>query len=165
MGEFQFLNGKNEELMKAVLIRRATESDHLMIVDFNCRLAEETEAKQLERDIVTDGVLSGLEQPDDVQYWLAEVDGETVGQLMLTREWSDWRNGWIVWLQSVYVSAPHRRSGVFRQLFAHVRDACRSDPSVVGLRLYVEQENDRAVQTYQALGFRDAGYRVLEDLF
>jgi GNAT superfamily N-acetyltransferase len=88
-----------------------------------------------------------------------------VGQIMHTREWSDWRNGDIWWLQSVYVHADYRGQGVFRALFEHLQALARRSPDVVGLRLYVEQENDAARQVYVRLGLRPGGYDVLEDLW
>ena len=153
--------------------RRANAADAAVIAEFNCRLATETENRTLPLNTVLNGVVRGLQQGDEVQYWLAEssampaCDAETdhpaiVGQLMLTREWSDWRDGWIIWLQSVYVTAEVRRHGVFRALFQHVTEQLQKQPDVVSIRLYVEHHNQRAMQTYVRLGFEDAGYMVME---
>ena len=151
-------------------IRMATENDAHVLTEFNCRLAWETEQRQLDQSIVGRGVQRGLQHKNDVQYWVAESGSvnsknQIVGQLMLTREWSDWRDGWVMWLQSVYVDQAFRGKGVFRKLLQHVTQQLQSQPDVVGLRLYVEHENQRAVDVYHRLSFSDAGYRVMEHMF
>ncbi|MEZ6121979.1 MAG: N-acetyltransferase [Planctomycetaceae bacterium] len=143
-------------------IRIATPDDVHVIADFNCCLAIETENRTLDRATVERGVRRGLQHQPEVQYWLAEVDQGVVGQLMLTREWSDWRDGWMYWLQSVYVQAEHRSQGVFRQLFQYVTKSLRNDPDVRCLRLYVEAENQIAQAAYEKLGFTSPGYHVME---
>ena len=145
--------------------RLAEESDAAVLVDFNCRLALESEDKELDKPTVQKGVQNGLLLGPEAQYFVAEIDDNVVGQLMITREWSDWRNGWIIWLQSVYVDAAHRRKGVFQTLFQFVRMRVEQDESVVGIRLYVESDNQPAIETYNRLGFEDSGYRVHELLF
>jgi len=137
-------------------------ADALQIVEFNLALAAESEAKHLDRQRLTRGVEALLADPAKGRYFLAEIDGIAVGQLMLTWEWSDWRNGMFWWLQSVYVRAEHRRGGVFRRLFEHVSALAHNDPGVVGLRLYVEQNNTVARDVYQRVGLAPAGYAVLE---
>jgi GNAT superfamily N-acetyltransferase len=107
-------------------------------------------------------VAAGLADPGKALYFLAEQDGQVLGQLMLTREWSDWRNGWFWWVQSVYVRPECRRRGVFRRLFGHVEQLARRDSEVIGLRLYVDNSNRAAQETYARLGMRPAGYFVLE---
>ncbi|MDG2127669.1 MAG: GNAT family N-acetyltransferase [Fuerstiella sp.] len=145
-----------------VSIRTAMSSDIDVLTDFNCRLAAETEDKPLDFHTVRSGVTRGLSVGDEVRYFVAERGETIVGQLMLTREWSDWRDGWIVWLQSVYVLAEYRGQGVFRQLLDHVRSSVHTDADVACLRLYVEEDNDAAKSTYNRLGFRDTGYDVME---
>ena len=95
-------------------------------------------------------------------YFIAEKDGAIVGQTMVTLEWSDWRNGWMWWIQSVYVRPEARRRGVFRALYDHVLQAARREPAVIGLRLYVEHENQAAQQTYLSLGMQWTSYRMLQ---
>jgi GNAT superfamily N-acetyltransferase len=148
-------------------IRPADSADLTAIVEFNRRLALETESKVLDPAILESGVACALSDPDRLRYWVAELDGEagTVGQAAVTREWSDWRRGWIWWLQSVYIAAPYRGRGVFRALYHHIRDDARSRPDVIGLRLYVEDSNVSAHKTYHALGMRPGGYSVYEDLW
>ncbi|MEZ6060130.1 MAG: GNAT family N-acetyltransferase [Planctomycetaceae bacterium] len=145
-----------------IICRPATPGDVDVITDFNCRLAFETESLTLDSDIVRRGVARSLQLSPEAQYFVAVVNSDVVGQLMLTREWSDWRNGWIVWLQSVYVDERFRKAGVFRELFRFVRRRLAEQPDVVGIRLYVESENAAALGTYSRLGFRQSGYLVLE---
>ena len=142
--------------------RRATESDAVRIAHLNQLLAEETEGRRLPEEIVLSGVRRGLQLDPEVRYFVAESSGTVVGQLMLTREWSDWRNGWMLWLQSVYVVAGCRRQGVFRRLLEFGLDHCRRSDQPVCIRLYVEEENDAATAVYRRLGFGSAGYRVME---
>ena len=108
------------------------------------------------------GVTAALHDPHKGPYFLAERDGAAVGQMAVTFEWSDWRNGWFWWIQSVYVRPEARRQGVFRALFEHVQEAARADPGVIGLRLYVLAENRRAQETYLRCGMEETGYFVLE---
>ena len=148
-----------------MFIRAATEDDCQTLADFNCALASETEDHELDAAVVLNGVRRGLERSPEVQYHVAEVDAEVIGQLMVTREWSDWRDGWLWWIQSVYVQAEHRGNGVFRSLLKHVTDLAAADSDVVGIRLYVENANDRAREVYAHSGFVDPNYRVLEQIF
>lgn len=143
-------------------VRRGQPADAATLVDFNMRMAWETEHKRLDAAILTRGVQSVFEDPAKGFYLVAENDAAVVGQLMITFEWSDWRDGWIWWIQSVYVREDHRRRGVFRSLFDEVVRQARAAGNVVGIRLYVERENTRAQATYQQLGMHDAGYAVQE---
>ncbi len=146
-------------------VRPARPSDWPIVVDFNARLASETEGMELEREILTAGVKAALQDAGKARYLVACVGEDVVGQLMHTQEWSDWRNGVIWWLQSVYVAPEHRSRGVFRLLFEALRDMAADDPEVVGLRLYVENENERAQQVYHRLGFARGGYSVMQMFF
>jgi len=128
-------------------------------------MALETEGKVLDAATIRAGIAAGLADPGKARYLVAEQDGRAVGTLMLTTEWSDWRNGWWWWIQSVYVAPDARRHGVFRALYAHVESEARATPGVCGLRLYVENDNARAQATYQSLGMNDARYRVFETAF
>ena len=146
-------------------IRPATLDDLPTIVEFNSRLALETEAITLSVELLTHGVRAALLDPSKARYFVAEIEGRVVGQIMHTREWSDWRNGDIWWLQSVYVHEDFRRAGVFRSLVEHLRAEAQASPDVVGLRLYVEKHNDRAAVTYDRLGLPEAGYVVREQIW
>lgn len=146
-------------------IRPAQFDDWPTIADFNTRLAGETEGKRLEPDTIAQGVRTLLSQPQHGRYFVAGIQGRIVGQIMHTREWSDWRNGEIWWLQSVYVLSEFRQRGVFRALFAHLQKLAQSSPDVIGLRLYVEEHNTRAQEAYLTLGLQRAGYTVMEHIF
>ena len=159
-----FLLGLSPESCSRMSIhyRRARAEDAGSITRMNQLLAEETEGRQLPECIVRAGVARGLELAPEVRYFVAECAGAAVGQLMLTREWSDWRNGWMLWLQSVYVLPDYRRQGVFRRLLEYGLGDCRGSDSPVCVRLYVEEHNDAASAVYRRLGFGSAGYRVME---
>ncbi len=146
------------------IIRQADPDDEEVVIDFNCRLAAETESKQLDRKTVQLGVRAILRNSRHGRYFVASIDDQIVGQMMHTFEWSDWRNGEIWWLQSVYVHPDFRRQGVFRQLIQHLQAEADASPEVVGLRLYVEEHNTSAQRTYAQLGLKPAGYVVMESL-
>ncbi|HEX4609287.1 MAG TPA: GNAT family N-acetyltransferase [Urbifossiella sp.] len=143
-------------------IRRATPADAAVVAANNAALARETEAKELDPATLAAGVRAVLADPAKGVYTVAEQGGEVVGQVMLTYEWSDWRNGWFWWVQSVYVRPDARRGGVFRVLFADILARAAADPGVIGVRLYMEPGNDRARATYRSLGLAEAGYEVFE---
>lgn len=145
-----------------LVIRPATPDDAPALADFNTRLAVETEGKRLAPEVILAGVLGIFEKPSRGRYFVAEIDGRIVGQVMHTFEWSDWRNGDLWWLQSVYVHPEFRSRGVFRALFSHVKQLAQVTDGVVGLRLYVENENASAHAVYRNLGLKPAGYQVLE---
>jgi GNAT superfamily N-acetyltransferase len=145
-----------------ISIRRAGLADAAVIVEFNRLLAEESEGKTLDIGVLSRGVAAGLADPRKSVYYLAEEDSVPVGQIMFTTEWSDWRNGWFWWIQSVYVRPEARRRGVFRALFEQVQQAARADGNVIGLRLYVERDNRIAQETYRQMGMDAAGYLVYE---
>ncbi|MDH3619395.1 MAG: GNAT family N-acetyltransferase [Gammaproteobacteria bacterium] len=145
-------------------IREAHKGDALVIADYNSRMAEETEGKSLDPDSIGPGVRGLLENATRGRYWVAEADDEIIGQLMITYEWSDWRNGTIWWIQSVYVPEQWRRKGVFTALYRHVESLAAAAPGVIGLRLYVEENNKRAQQTYEALGMIKPSYLVMESI-
>jgi ribosomal protein S18 acetylase RimI-like enzyme len=143
-------------------IRQAGPADATVVVEFNRLLAEESEGKVLDPGQLGPGVAAVLADPVKGLYFLAEDEGLIVGQIGLTFEFSDWRNGWFWWIQSVYVRPEARRRGVFRTLYRHVQRMAQQDPGVVGLRLYVEEANVAAQETYLNLGMTRTGYFVLE---
>ncbi len=147
-----------------LLIRQAEPDDEDVVADFNCRLAWESESKRLDAPTVLLGVREILNNSRHGRYFVARFDDRIVGQLMHTFEWSDWRNGVIWWLQSVYVHPDYRRLGVFRALMSHLQTEATDSPDVVGLRLYVEEHNTAAQETYERLGLKTAGYIVMERL-
>ncbi len=152
-------------------IRPARLEDRDLIVRFNQAMARETEGRDLEEATIVAGVEALLADPSKGRYFLAEgadVSGqsgghaEVAGQLMVTPEWSDWRNGPVWWIQSVYVAPAHRRRGVYRMLHEHVREAGRAE-GVVGLRLYVDRDNGTAQDTYGVLGMNESRYIMYEE--
>jgi GNAT superfamily N-acetyltransferase len=145
-------------------IRPAEPKDAPVVAEFNRLLAWETEHKTLDPEVLGRGVARLLADPARGFYLVAEEGGEVVGQLMATFEWSDWRDGWFWWVQSVYVRDGYRRRGVFRALFGELVRRARAAGDVIGLRLYVERDNHRAQATYSEMGLRDAGYFVRESL-
>ena len=148
--------------MRDLVIRHARANDAEPIADGNLAMARETEGKQLDPDTVRRGVRAILTDPAKGFYLVAEQDRHVVGQLMITYEWSDWRNASYWWVQSVYVAPDARRAGVFRALFSHLADEARRTRGVCGLRLYVEKENRAAQATYAALGMRRTRYHLYE---
>src|SRR5437588_48141 len=146
----------------AIVIRQAGPADAGVVCHFNRLLARESEGKDLDVALLEPGVQAVLADPHKGLYFLAERDGEAIGQLGVTYEWSDWRNGWFWWIQSVYVRPQARRRGVFCALFDYVHAAAKNDPTVIGLRLYVERDNIAAQKTYRSLGMVETGYFVLE---
>ncbi|MCA9176721.1 MAG: GNAT family N-acetyltransferase [Planctomycetales bacterium] len=151
-----------------ISVRDANPADLEFVVDCNARLARETEGKELPVDLLRPGVAAALADAGKARYWIAEhtasesQESLAVGQLMVTLEWSDWRNGNFWWLQSVYVLEPYRRQGVFSSLYQHVAKLAAESPAVCGLRLYVEEENHRAQQVYRNLGMTPTRYHVYE---
>src|SRR3954453_4018815 len=149
------------------VIRAAREPDAETIAEFNAAMAMETEHLALDRATVRAGVRAALVDPSKARYFVAcagGADGQVVGQLMITLEWSDWRNGDIWWIQSVYVTPNYRGKGAFRALYRHVQRLAR-EQAAVGLRLYVERENEAAQRTYAALGMKLTHYYVMEEIF
>ena len=142
------------------IVRSATAADIDVIVQFNAAMAVETEAKTLDPKVLRAGVAAVLAEARRGFYLIAEHAGEVAGCLMITYEWSDWRNGDWWWLQSVYVRPEHRRGGVFRALYAEVERLARARADVVGVRLYVERDNVHAQRTYQSLGMHEDAYRM-----
>ncbi len=146
-----------------VHVRDATPADADFVVACNARLGEETEGKTLDPRVLAAGVRRGLGRPELCRYFIAEVDGTRVATTMVTYELTDWRDGVVWWLQSVYVLPEFRRRGVFRAVYRHVESAARSSGEARALRLYVRSDNTRAIRTYTSLGMGPTGYEVLED--
>ncbi len=146
----------------ALTIRRATPLDAPVVVEFNRLLAEESEGKTLDLSTLSVGVEKALADPAKAIYFLVEENGTTLGQLSITTEWSDWRNGWLWWIQSVYVRPEARRRGVFRSLYKHVTESAKQAGEVIGIRLYVERENVRAHKTYLGMGMEWTSYLVMQ---
>jgi len=141
-------------------VRDAGMADINVLVEFNAAMALETEGKTLEPRTLSAGVAAVLAEPKRGFYLIAEHERDVAGCLLITFEWSDWRNGDWWWLQSVYVRPEQRRHGVFRALYAEVERLAAARSDVVGVRLYVERENARAQRTYESLGLHEEHYRM-----
>jgi GNAT superfamily N-acetyltransferase len=145
-----------------ISIRKATFHDIHALVDFQQRLAMESEGVRLDAATLKKGMRALFEDPTKGFYNVAEIDNEVVGCHMITFEWSDWRNGMVWWLQSVYVKEKHRKSGVFKKMFENLSAIVKNDPTVIGLRLYVDKTNSRAMKVYEAMGMNGEHYTVFE---
>lgn len=150
--------------MSEVKIRKASPADAVVLIDFNTEMARETEGKQLDQDIITAGVHKLLQNETLGFYVVAETDGEIAGSLMITTEWSDWRNGDFWWIQSVYVKPEYRRRGIYRSLYNFIKQSADNAPDVCGFRLYVERDNSAARKTYESLGMHETSYRLFEEI-
>jgi ribosomal protein S18 acetylase RimI-like enzyme len=146
----------------SIRIRAATHDDAATLALFNTSMALETEDMTLDPPTVRAGVDTMLAQPGLGFYLVAVENGATVGSLMITSEWSDWRNGLFWWIQSVYVVPSSRRKGVFSRLFDEVRRMATEQNTVCGLRLYVERDNKPAQQTYRGQGMEETAYRLYQ---
>lgn len=125
-------------------IRKATNDDISQIVDFQMNMALETERLELNRDLLTAGVTNVLTGDRSASYYMAEVEGTLAGMLMITLEWSDWRNGWVWWIQSVYIRTEFRGKGLYRMLYSHIVSLAEKSEDVMGIRLYVDKTNTNA---------------------
>jgi len=157
---YEFVEG---QATMSVTIRTATPADAATIVEFNRRLAEESEGKILDVAVLASGVAAALADPQRKgPYFLAVEDGAVLGQLQITYEWSDWRNGFAWWIQGVYVRPEARRRGVFRALYEHIYRLAKQEPEVIALRLYVDRNNHGAQQTYLGMGMEWMDYLMLQ---
>lgn len=143
-------------------IRAARPGDAGTIVDFQLAMARETEDLELDRGTVSRGVEAVLSDPAKGAYWVAGSAGRIVGSLLTTFEWSDWRNGTVLWIQSVYVLPESRGRGVYRALYEHLRRRVEADPGLKGLRLYVDRRNTAAQRVYERLGMTSEHYLTYE---
>lgn len=143
-------------------IRKAVISDVDVIAENNYKTAFETENISFDKNTLLKGAKSVIEDESKGTYFLAEIDGKVVGQLMMTKEWSDWRNAEFWWIMSVYVEERYRRQGVFKSLFQHLSEKAKAAGDVCGLRLYVEKNNKAAQNTYSSVGMKESYYRIYE---
>ncbi|MDD3299609.1 MAG: N-acetyltransferase [Bacteroidales bacterium] len=148
--------------MMNIVVRDALKSDLDEILDFQISMAKETESIDLERGVLQIGVSSVLEDSTKAKYFIADNEGEAAGMLMITTEWSDWRNGWVWWIQSVYVKPGYRKMGVYKMLYNHIKKIVGSSDELKGIRLYVDKRNVRAQQVYESLGMTGDHYTTYE---
>ncbi len=143
-------------------IRMAVPGDARVIAAFQLAMALETEGLILDPDVVDKGVMAVFDDPSRGRYYVAEMNGEVAGSLLTTYEWSDWRNGTVLWIQSVYVLPAHRRKGVYRCLYRFIQHQVMNDNSLRGIRLYADKSNIAAHHTYTSLGMRSDHYLTFE---
>ena len=145
-------------------IRLAQKEDAPALVEFNQAMAQETEGKRLEREILQGGVEAVFADEKKGFYVVAENGGEIVGGLMVTFEWSDWRNSWFWWIQSVYILPDFRGQKIYSRLYDFVKKIARENGNVCGFRLYVEKENERAQKVYEKVGMEQSHYLMYEEM-
>jgi ribosomal protein S18 acetylase RimI-like enzyme len=150
-------------MLKKVNVRVAKHSDITSLVKFNQLMAWETEQKKLNESVLVQGVSALVADENKGFYLVAELNDEVVGSLMVTTEWSDWRNGVFWWVQSVYITVDFRRQGIYAQLYAKVKALAEQQQNVCGFRLYVEKENIIAQKTYESLGMQPTHYFMYEE--
>ena len=148
-------------MLSEINIREANKGDLAILVQNNQALAKETEVLLLDKDVLREGIEQALKR-EECHYFVAMIGEKVVGQTMITYEWSDWRNGIIWWIQSVYVLPAQRKQGIFRVLFKHIENLAKFNPQVKAIRLYVMHNNNAGQDTYQSLGMNDSGYIVFE---
>ena len=145
-------------------LRHATVDDAQALAEFNINMALETEGIELIPEVIRAGVEAMIENPQMGFYLVVEHEGEIAASLMVTTEWSDWRNGLFWWIQSVYVTTAYRRQGLYQKLYERVKSLAEDEKNVCGFRLYVEHCNTNAQSTYRALGMEETDYKVYEEL-
>ncbi|MFT5113670.1 MAG: ribosomal protein S18 acetylase RimI-like enzyme [Parasphingorhabdus sp.] len=152
------------EQTNSIIIRSACNDDAQRITQFNCSMALETEQLELDTVTVLDGVKAVMIEPSHGFYLIAESEGSAIGCLMITYEWSDWRNGRIWWIQSVFVQPEFRGLGAYKALYKEVVTKARSNSDEIrAIRLYVEKDNTKAQSVYQKLGMENSNYLVFEE--
>ena len=151
--------------MDQISIREGSISDTPTIAKFQTQMALETESKILKESTIRQGVESVLKCPNKGFYIIAETDSQVIGSLLVTFEWSDWRNGWFFWIQSVFVDAKYRRQGVYRVMHSEVIRRTKESGNCCGIRLYVEKDNRNAQKVYKTLGMHETDYYLYEEEF
>lgn len=148
--------------MNNIKIRQAQLSDLEIIKKFQLLLAAESEGVSLQEEILKKGLIAVFKDATKGQYYVAEADHKIIASLMITKEWSDWRNGMIWWIQSVYVDKAYRKSGIFRKMYTYIKELVLQDPGIRGLRLYVDLTNTAALAVYTLVGMNGDHYKVFE---
>jgi GNAT superfamily N-acetyltransferase len=143
-------------------IRKAKSSDSERIVELQLRMAQETEGLELNRDVVIKGVNGVFQEPSRGTYWVVEEKGKVLGGLLAKPEWSDWRNGTVLWIHSLYVVPEACGRGVFKKLYLNLKEQVEKSPKLVGLRLYVDKQNKSAQKIYEKLGMSRDHYELYE---
>ncbi|MFC2121854.1 GNAT family N-acetyltransferase [Bacteroidota bacterium] len=145
-----------------MIIRKAKTSEWEIIAGFQQKMAMETENLSLNMDVVGKGVQAVFNDPAKGQYYVAEKDNQIIATLMITFEWSDWRNSYMPWIQSLYVKQEFRKQGVYKEMYNYLQEKVRSDSEWPGIRLYVDRSNHAAQKVYSALGMNSDHYVLFE---
>ena len=143
-------------------VRPAGVDDGEKIIEFQLKMAKESEDMDLDREALSRGVMAVFDDSSKGRYFVATADGEVVGSMMITTEWSDWRNMWVYWMQSVYVLPLHRGKGLFRKMYGYIKEIVKKNREVAGLRLYVDVSNANAIGVYRSVGMDGEHYKVFE---
>lgn len=145
-----------------MIVRKAEIKDLETIVDFQLAMAKETELIDLNKPTVEKGVAAVLKDNTKGTYYVAEKKGDVISSLLTTYEWSDWRNGTILWIQSVFVRPEFRRKGIYRKMYAHIKELVLNNENLNGIRLYADKSNHTAHKTYRNLGMSPDHYVTFE---
>ncbi len=145
-----------------IVVRTATIDDAEIISDFQVAMALETELFTLDKNTVIKGVTAVFEEVSKGQYFVAAREDEVVGSLLITREWSDWRNQWVWWIQSVYIKPEYRKKKIFSTMYHKIKSLVINNDGVAGLRLYVDLSNQNARRIYEAIGMNGEHYQLFE---
>lgn len=145
-----------------IQIRQANKEDYEAIAAFQLKMALETENLELDEETVRKGVLSAMEDPAKGKYFVGVENEKIISSLLVTFEWSDWRNKWVLWIQSVYVLPEYRKQGLFNKMYQTVKEWAEQDDEVSGIRLYVDKTNQRAIEVYKRVGMNGEHYQLFE---
>ena len=149
-------------ILKMITVREANPLDENIIANFQVRMAKETEQIDLDRDIVNKGVIAVLNSPEKGIYFVAESENKIIASMLITFEWSDWRNGNVYWIHSIYVLPEFRKKGVFKTMYLHLKNIAQKDENIRGLRLYVDKTNINAQKVYETMGMDGDHYMLYE---
>ena len=144
--------------------RKANENEYKVISGFQQKMAMETEHLQLNTDTVLKGIQAVFNDASKGKYYIVEDDGKVIASLLTTYEWSDWRNSFVIWIQSVYVLPEYRKSGVFKLMYSEIKKIATGNPDYSGIRLYVDLTNKKAIKVYQSIGMKSNHYQLFEDM-
>ena len=148
-----------------ITIRNATKADINSIVEFQINMAEETENLTLHEDVIGPGVEAVFNDHNKGKYFIAESGDDIAGSLLITYEWSDWRNGTVIWIQSVYVKGEYRGKGIFKEMYQHIKNlVVENSEKYKGIRLYVDKTNISAQKVYEKVGMNGNHYQLFEDM-
>ena len=149
-------------LIEDFVIDEAGDIDILQLVDLQSKMAYETEGVTLDEDIVEKGILAVIEDDTKGKYYKIVQQGKMVGCMLNTFEWSDWRNGYVLWIQSLYFLPQYRRRGLFKAVFQYVRGTVQKNKQLKGIRLYVDKKNEPAIEAYKSVGMTNQHYEMFE---